>query len=227
MRDGARVAIAGRPNVGKSSLLNRLARRECAIVTEYPGTTRDAIHVQLDIDGLAVELFDTAGVRETEDPIEQEGIRRTEAVVHGADHVLWVSDAADPTLDPGMAAMALGDVCRVSEVHNKIDLVGMAPRIEHGPVHPHVYLSAKTGAGLPLLERHLREAAGLSDVGIGGFSARRRHVGALGRARVALRDSRDAAEACAGEEIIAEHLRTAQRETLRYHGRVHQRGAPR
>ena len=101
LRDGARVAIAGRPNVGKSSLLNRLARRECAIVTEYPGTTRDAIHVQLDIDGLAVELFDTAGMRETEDPIEQEGIRRTEAVVQGADHVLWVSDAADPTRGPG------------------------------------------------------------------------------------------------------------------------------
>lgn len=212
LRDGARVAIAGRPNVGKSSLLNRLARRECAIVTEYPGTTRDAIHVQLDIDGLAVELFDTAGVRDTEDPIEQEGIRRTEAVVQGADHVLWVSDAADPTQDPGTAAMALGDVCRVTEVHNKIDLVGMAPCLEHGPTHPHVYLSAKTGAGLPLLERHLREAAGLSDVGTGGFSARRRHVGALARARDALRDAWDATAAGAGEEIIAEHLRMAQRE---------------
>ncbi len=209
LRDGARIAIAGRPNVGKSSLLNRLARRECAIVTEYPGTTRDAIHVQLDIDGLAVELFDTAGVRETEDPIEQEGIRRTDAVLQGADHVLWVNDAADPTEDPATTAMVPGPG-RVTEVHNKIDLVGMEPRLEHGPTYSHVYLSAKTGAGLPLLERHLREAAGLCDVGTEGFSARRRHVGALGRARDALRDACDAAAAGTGEEIIAEHLRMAQ-----------------
>lgn len=206
LRDGLRIVIAGRPNVGKSSLLNRLARRDCAIVTEFPGTTRDAIRVELDIDGLAIELVDTAGLRDTREPIEQEGIRRTTREIEGADHVLWVSDAAD--YDSGPVGVALPPDCRLTEVHNKIDLIGVEPRLVQAERRAEVYLSAKTGAGLPLLERFLGEVAG--DVRDGGFSARRRHVEALEQAQAALAEASEAACAGAGDELLAEHLRRAQ-----------------
>ncbi len=209
LRDGLRIAIAGPPNAGKSSLLNRLARRECAIVTAFPGTTRDAIEVPIDIEGIAFELVDTAGVRETAEPIELAGIRRTGQVVQGADHVLWVIDAAE-AVEPQEIAIALRPDCPITEVHNKIDLLGTGPRLIHGDGSTEIHLSAKTGAGLELLEHHLQELAGTSETDEGAFSARGRHVAALEHAKDALDEACEASRSARGEEIVAEHLKRAQ-----------------
>ena len=125
LRDGLVVAIAGPPNVGKSTLMNQLARREVAIVSPHAGTTRDVIEVQLDLDGYPVTVIDTAGIRETDDPVEQEGVRRARARAAEADLVLWLADAANEEIDHDGAAP-------VWLVRNKIDLdfapVGQWPR---------------------------------------------------------------------------------------------------
>ena len=120
LRDGLTVAIAGPPNAGKSSLLNRIARRDAAIVTPYPGTTRDVIEVHLDLDGYPVTLLDTAGIRAAEDPVEQEGVRRAQARAASADLVLWVTDATRPAESRIRRSATPGPVWTV---RNKIDLL--------------------------------------------------------------------------------------------------------
>src|SRR6185436_7200806 len=116
-REGLTVAIAGPPNAGKSSLLNRLARREAAIVSPYAGTTRDVIEVHLDLGGYPVTLLDTAGVRESDDPVEQEGVRRARARAEAADLVLWVVEAGSAAPIPRTESM------KQWIIHNKVDLV--------------------------------------------------------------------------------------------------------
>ena len=118
LRDGLVVAIAGPPNAGKSTLLNRIARREAAIVSPYAGTTRDVIEVHLDLDGLPVTLLDTAGIREAGDPVEMEGVRRARERAAAADLVLWVEDATGSPMEP--RNIAAGSVWRI---RNKIDLL--------------------------------------------------------------------------------------------------------
>lgn len=209
LRDGLSVAIAGAPNAGKSSLLNRLAGYDAAIVTEIPGTTRDPLREQLSLDGLPVTVVDTAGLRDTVDPIEREGVRRARAEVARADRLLWVVDAREP-LAPALAAAraAQGREAPVTLVANKIDLAGrVSGRGEEQGV-PVVFLSALTGAGIELLVTHLKEIAGLGAAGAGTFSARRRHLDALARTRTHLAAAR--AELPAALELAAEHLRNAQ-----------------
>jgi len=207
MRDGYQVVIVGKPNAGKSSLMNRLSGEETAIVTEFAGTTRDVLRERIDIDGLAVELVDTAGLRDNPDRIEEEGIRRARKAMAEADAVLWIQDATEAV--PEHIEEPVPEGVPVTIVRNKIDLRDDRPGIVEGE-RPVVMLSARTGEGLDALRERIRDLAGFRDLGEGAFTARRRHVEALHDAhghfeagRAALRDAR------AGE-LLAEELRLSQ-----------------
>jgi tRNA modification GTPase len=209
LRDGLSVAIAGAPNVGKSSLLNRLAGYDAAIVTEIPGTTRDPLREHLTLDGLPVTIVDTAGLRDTDEPVEREGVRRARLEVARADRLLWVTDAREPlteALAAARAAQAGGGAITI--VANKIDLAPAAPRKDAEQGAPVVYVSALTGEGLDALVAHLRESAGVAGEAEGTFSARRRHLAALERTRAELDAAR--AHLSGALELAAEHLRNAQ-----------------
>jgi tRNA modification GTPase len=207
LRDGLRVVIVGKPNAGKSSLMNLLSGEDTAIVTEVAGTTRDVLREQINIDGLAVELIDTAGIRDNPDRIEAEGIRRARKALQSADAVLWIQDAREPraeTPDEELPA----DV-PVVLVRNKIDLTdaeaGQSPDEENV-----IYVSAKSGAGVAALERRIRQLAGYRDLGEGAFTARRRHIDALKRAYGHFRSGREALLKTRAGELLAEELRLSQ-----------------
>jgi tRNA modification GTPase len=204
LRDGFQVVIVGKPNAGKSSLLNLLSGQEAAIVTEVAGTTRDVLREQIDVDGLAVELVDTAGLRSDPDRIEAEGIRRAREALANADAVLWIQDATDT--DQEEPKENLPDGAPVTIVHNKIDLSGDVP----GLVDGEVYLSAQTGEGVDSLRRCIRGLAGYENQGEGAFTARRRHVRALQRAAEHFATGRKALDDAGAGEILAEELRLAQ-----------------
>jgi tRNA modification GTPase len=209
LRDGLSVAIAGAPNAGKSSLLNRLAGYDAAIVTEVPGTTRDPLREHLTLDGLPITVVDTAGLRETHDPVEREGVRRARLEVARADRLLWVADVREPL----PAAIAAARAARVGDaqltiVANKIDLARLEPRVAEEQGAAVVYVSALTGAGLELLVAHLKDSAGVGADSAGAFSARRRHLDALARTREELAAARPQLERAL--ELSAEHLRNAQ-----------------
>ncbi len=209
LRDGLSVAIAGAPNAGKSSLLNRLAGYDAAIVTEIPGTTRDPLRENLTLDGLPITVVDTAGLRETNDPIEREGVRRARLEVARADRLLWVADTREPLHDALAAARAAAPAAAaLTIVANKIDLGGHPPGLTQHDGSPVVYVSALTGAGLELLVAHLKEAAGVAPDTSGTFSARRRHLDALARAQAQLSAARP--HLATALELAAEHLRAAQ-----------------
>jgi len=207
------VAIAGPPNAGKSSLMNRLAQRDVAIVTPHAGTTRDVIEVHLDLGGYPVTLLDTAGIRETLDPVEIEGVRRARARAQAADLVLWVTDATAEAGDIGQA----GGV-EVWQVRNKIDLPGADPApCQTGRM---LAISALTGTGLPELIAALAQHAEMALAGAEtSLVTRERHRVALRKVVEAL--DRALAEGPAGrEDIVAEELRLAGRELGRLTGRV-------
>ncbi len=208
LRDGLIVAIAGAPNAGKSSLLNRFAGYDAAIVTEVPGTTRDPLREHVTLDGLPVTIVDTAGLRETDDPVEREGVRRAWLEVARADRLLWVADVREPLAQAITAARAAAGPTELTVVANKIDLVGREPQVamEHGV--PVVYASALTGAGLDRLVAQLKQVAGVGTDSDGAFSARRRHLDALERARGHLMAARPQLDSAL--ELAAEHLRNAQ-----------------
>lgn len=209
LSEGMRVVIAGRPNAGKSSLLNRLAGYEAAIVTDIPGTTRDVLRERIAIDGLPLHVIDTAGLRESADPVEQEGIRRAWQEIERADRLLLlVEDAEGPTAADAALRARLPATLPMTLVRNKIDLSGAAPGEHDGPWGPELRLSARTGAGLDGLAAHLKRCMGFADMHEGAFTARRRHLDALGQTRGHLAD---ACARLAGRhgELAAEDLRRA------------------
>lgn len=204
LRDGYRVVIVGRPNAGKSSLMNRLSGEDSAIVTEIAGTTRDVLRERIDIDGLEVELIDTAGLRDDPDRIEAEGIRRARDAMKTADAALWIQDSADP--HTGELDDALPADIPVVVVRNKIDLSDEPAGIDDGEVR----LSATTGEGIAALRLRLRELAGYEDLGEGAFTARQRHLDALRLAAEHFASGRRALDEQRAGELLAEELRLAQ-----------------
>jgi tRNA modification GTPase len=205
LREGLNVVLIGQPNVGKSSLMNQLAGYDAAIVTEYAGTTRDTLREAIQIEGVPIHLMDTAGLRETDDPVERLGIARTWAVLDRADIAVLLVDAIHGIGDQeSMILERLPDIPQLT-VHNKIDLVGEAPRaIPHGN---EIWLSAKSGAGIELLRHRLLEIAGWRNEGESVFIARARHLDALRRAEVNLVSASRAGRQL---EFFAEELRLAQ-----------------
>jgi tRNA modification GTPase len=209
LRDGLHAVIIGAPNAGKSSLLNALAGSDRAIVTAIPGTTRDTLRETVSLDGVELTLVDTAGLRDTRDEIEAEGIRRARAELARADLALLIVDAhtSARTLDALRAECPPG-VARLI-VRNKIDLTDAPPRVVRHADEAEVHLSALTGAGLDLLRAQLREHAGASE-SEGAFSARARHVEALQRVATHLDAASVALHGTRAGELAAEDLRQAQ-----------------
>ena len=206
LRDGFRVVIVGKPNAGKSSLLNKLSGEESAIVTEVAGTTRDVLREQINIDGLAVELVDTAGLRDNPDRIEAEGIRRAREALTSADAVLWIQDASDS--DDAAMGEEVPDGAKVTVVRNKIDLTGEEPGAASDGAAV-INLSAKTGAGIDALHERLRALAGYENLGEGAFTARKRHIDALSRAAAHFVAGCAALDESRAGELLAEELRLA------------------
>jgi tRNA modification GTPase len=210
LREGLVVAIAGPPNAGKSTLLNRIARREAAIVSPYAGTTRDVIEVHLDLDGYPVTLLDTAGIRETDDPVEQEGVARARARIAAADLVLWVADASE---NGAAEPPASGAVCWI--VRNKIDLAPAKFSGRKGQDYP---LSAATGEGMDALLADLGDFAREILTGLEpALVTRERQRKLLEETSAAL--TRGLSEA-SREDVLAEELRLAARTLGRLTGRV-------
>jgi tRNA modification GTPase len=212
LRDGLTIVIAGRPNAGKSSLLNRLAGYDAAIVTPVPGTTRDVLRERIEIDGLPLHVLDTAGLRESPDEVEVEGIRRAHREIERADRVLFVVDAADAqavaAIDADLAALPTAAPRTV--VMNKVDRIGGTARLEGGDT-PGLWLSAATGAGLDLLRQHLKDCAGFHPAGTGALSARARHLDALRRARAHVEEAHRLLTQRHAGELVAQELTDAQR----------------
>jgi len=211
LRDGMAVVIAGKPNAGKSSLLNALAGYEAAIVTPNPGTTRDVLRERIAIDGMPLHLIDTAGLRDTQDVAESEGIRRTHREMAKADRILYVIDSTvEPTpADLKRELSALPSDVKVTLIYNKVDLT--KPKNTDDQLEA-LEISARTGAGLRELHEHLKTCMGLQDSSATTFSARRRHLDALRRAQQRVETAiRLLTERRAGE-LMAEELRLAQRD---------------
>ena len=212
LRDGMTVVLAGRPNAGKSSLLNRLAGYDAAIVTPIPGTTRDIVRERIDIDGMPLHVLDTAGLRDGADEVEAEGIRRAHEQMRRADRVLFVIDLLQ---DPHALAFAeerdrLPPDVPVTLVLNKSDLAAGIPLADTvaGPVR--VAVSALTGDGIERLRAHLKDCVGFTSIDTGTVSARRRHLDALHRARGMVEEAERRLRERRSGELLAEDLRAAQ-----------------
>ncbi len=205
--DGYRVVIVGKPNAGKSSLLNRLSGEDAAIVTEVAGTTRDILREQINVDGLAVELVDTAGLRDNPDRVEAEGIRRAREAIMSADAVLWVQDATEAA-ETDIEEDVPDDV-PITVVRNKADLTNEAAGPKTGDPAV-IFLSAKNGDGIDALFARLRGLAGYENLGEGAFTARKRHLDALARAAKHFAAGRKALDESQAGELLAEELRLAQ-----------------
>ena len=217
LREGLNVVIAGKPNAGKSSLLNRLAGDDVAIVTDVPGTTRDLLRQQVHLDGLPLNLVDTAGLRIATDVIEAEGVRRARGEIARADRVLYVLDTGPAGgVDDEEPAPWAGELEQlaagvpVTLVFNKIDLTGVPARLDETAHPPRVFLSARTGSGLELLRSHLKASAGYRELDSGAFAARRRHLDALSRGRQHVQSAADILSNSRAFELFAEDLRLAQ-----------------
>ncbi len=210
LREGLRLVIAGAPNVGKSSLLNRLAARDSAIVTAIAGTTRDVLHEQIDLDGLPLHIVDTAGLRATDDPVEAEGVRRARAEVENADRVLLMIDDSHGLSTDDQALLAdIEPRLAVTIIANKIDLSDAHAGLERLDGRDVIRLSATTGEGIDALTAYLKQLAGWQVDATPAFVARRRHLDALDRAAVALETGRQRLVIEAAGELLAEELRTA------------------
>jgi len=208
LREGVQVVLSGAPNVGKSSLMNRLAEEEVAIVTDVPGTTRDVLQRELVVSGLPVHIIDTAGLRESDDPVERIGVERSLQQIGQADIVLEISDATAQLSDrAGGLQVEMPEGVRKILVINKIDLTGEAPRVVLEDHSETVWLSAKTGAGIDLVRESLLRASGRHMTDEVPFMARERHIVALRHAR---ENVQRAVTEAARLELCAEELRLAQ-----------------
>ncbi len=211
LRDGMNVVIVGRPNAGKSSLLNALASREAAIVTDVAGTTRDVLREQITIDGLPLHIIDTAGLRESEDEVEKLGIERAYQEIKKADAVLLLlDDSGDAEGERTALIEKLPVVCDYSVLYNKVDLSHrkVGSKVVNGISQ--ISLSAKGGEGIDLLREHLKEKMGFNSTAEGVFMARRRHLDALQRAEENLLTGREQLIHHHSGELLAEELRQAQ-----------------
>ncbi|MFG6138964.1 MULTISPECIES: tRNA uridine-5-carboxymethylaminomethyl(34) synthesis GTPase MnmE [Halomonas] len=215
MREGMSVVIAGRPNAGKSSLLNALTEQETAIVTDIEGTTRDVLREHIHLDGMPLHVIDTAGLRDTPDAVEQIGVARAWSEIEKADRVLLMVDAATTDALEPMAIWPefverLADPSRLTLVRNKVDTSQETPGLDLSTATPVVRLSAKTGEGVDNLKEHLKAVMGFSATTEGRFSARRRHLDALDRAEQALGNGEAQLAGYGAGELLAEDLRDAQ-----------------
>lgn len=221
LKEGMKVVLAGKPNAGKSSLLNALSGRDSAIVTAIAGTTRDVLREHIHLDGMPLHITDTAGLRESPDEVEQEGIRRAWAEIRAADRVLMLVDARDLFSGAGEIEMEpekiwpefvreLPDRTRLTLVINKIDLVGQSPRALSAGMTPVIFLSAKIGNGVELLREHLKTVMGYGGEGDSSFTARQRHIDALKKAGEAIEQGRTQLVQSGAGELLAEDLRLAQ-----------------
>lgn len=211
IRDGMNVVILGRPNAGKSSLLNALADREAAIVTDIAGTTRDILREHIHIDGMPLHLIDTAGIHASDDQVEKIGIRKAWEAVEQADRILLLIDTSDSQqLDPQhfWSALLQKYADRITLVYNKTDLSRFSLNADHSQAA--VPLSVKTGAGLDNLRHHLKSVMGYQTLTEGAFSARRRHLTALQQARQSLLDGQHQLANNAAGELLADDLHQAQ-----------------
>ncbi len=207
LQNGMNVVIAGKPNAGKSSLLNCLAGHEAAIVNDMAGTTRDVVRERIELDGMPLNLIDTAGLRDAGNAVEQEGIRRTRAEINKADKILFLIDVTD--LSPQTLGTDLPGHLEVIRVYNKIDLLGLPPIIKKTGQGTEIYLSVKTEAGIFLLKEHLKECAGYNAACEQVFTARTRHLEALQQALNAIGSALSHIQHRAGD-LAAEDLRQAQ-----------------
>ena len=216
LREGMTVVIAGRPNAGKSSLLNALAGREAAIVTSIAGTTRDVLREHIHIDGMPLHVVDTAGLRDTDDHVEKIGVERALNAIHAADRVLLVVDANTPeALDPFALwpefLQQRPDPAKLTLIRNKADLSNEPVSMQVcDDGHVTISLSAKSTEGLDLLREHLKTCMGYEQTLEGSFSARRRHLDALKQASTALEHGHAQLTLAGAGELLAEDLRQAQ-----------------
>lgn len=223
IREGMSVVIAGKPNAGKSSLLNALAGKDSAIVTDIAGTTRDVLSEQINLSGMPLHITDTAGLRHSNDVVEQEGIRRALLAVKNADRVLLMVDSSKEHVDPqnisayldspGFGELASNaEISRITIIQNKADLTGeeSAYLPSSGHSEPAVIrLSAKHKSGIELLKQHLKDCMGFQATREGGFIARRRHLDALHKARECLQQAAHQLDQHGAAELVAEDLRHA------------------
>ncbi len=214
VRDGMTLVLTGKPNAGKSSVMNALAGRDTAIVTAIPGTTRDILREEIELDGLPLHIIDTAGLHDSPDEVEQEGIRRARQAIERADHLLLVIDSSGEQDAGTILEQSFGEMRAslpaTSIVMNKCDLSGLTPGVLQDAPVPVIAVSALTGAGMTALREHLKHAIGYQGSSGGDFSARRRHLDALDRTEFALRAGAAQLRQFAAGELLAEHLRLAQ-----------------
>ena len=215
IREGMNVVIAGRPNAGKSSLLNALAGKESAIVTDIAGTTRDVLREHIHIDGMPLHIIDTAGLRDAPDEVERIGISRAWDEIQKADRVLLMVDGTTTaTDDPEQIwpefVSRLEDKSKITVIRNKCDLTTEQPEIGEHDGHTLISLSAKADIGVDNLRQHLKDCMGYANTTEGGFLARRRHIDALNRAESLLLTGQDQLIYGAAGELLAEDLRQAQ-----------------
>jgi len=204
LKEGMTVVIAGKPNAGKSSLLNQLAGQDTAIVTDIPGTTRDILREHIQLDGLPLHIIDTAGLRESDDKIEQEGVKRAKQAIENADRVLFVIDIND---DEKSMRNTLPRNIGVTTIYNKIDSKNRPAAHNEDD---EIYLSAKTGEGIELLKQHLKDCMGYQQKSEGQFIARRRHLEAIDIAEEHLKAGYRNLHKLKAGELLAEELRLAQ-----------------
>lgn len=210
LREGMNIVLAGQPNAGKSSLLNALAGEESAIVTEIAGTTRDLLKQEINIDGMPLHIIDTAGLRESNDPVEQEGIRRAWKAIEAADRVLLLIDDRVGFGDQDEKILEqFPESLAVTVIHNKIDLTDSEASIDEVGSRARVSLSARDGIGIDILRVHIKESMGYKGHGEGSFMARRRHLDAINRAQHNLNNGQQLLDQGSGE-LLAEELRLAQ-----------------
>jgi tRNA modification GTPase len=218
LRDGMTVVLAGKPNAGKSSLLNALAGHEAAIVTDIAGTTRDVLKERIQLDGMPLHIIDTAGLRESDDAVEKEGIRRAHEEIQKADKILLLIDAREPEVESILKTLP-PDIS-ITRIYNKIDLLGLEPEIKQTELGTQIYLSIKTGSGMELLKQHLKQSVGFNEATDNVFLARRRHIEALRKGREFVESALNQLQGSRAGELVAEDLRQAQNSLAEITGAV-------